>query len=106
MLFEDHDGHPVARMPRNLDGSPRQPDGRKLLSIDQAAERFARSMDALRDLFASTFEQFAGAVPSPAAPGEGEDRGEGPAAPAEVMERAVSRARDDVLRVVQFPNLT
>lgn len=62
LLFEEVNGGPVARLPHRADGSPRIADGVRVFNLAQAAARWRWSEGALRDFYASTFEDVAGIV--------------------------------------------
>lgn len=77
MIFEDVDGRPHPRLPRDKSGRPRVPDGVRFFTLDQASERFGMTPDALRRDWTSVWGDVVecapgldpiGEAPPPAAP--------------------------------------
>lgn len=104
MIFERRaDGLPAPRMPRTGDGIPREPDGVRFFSLEQAVEFFNMTAEELRALYDDAYGDLFTTGPA---------QGEGTDVPIDTLpvpgmdpERVVALRRD-LLRVVRFPHLS
>ena len=96
-IFEDVDGRPVPRLPRNRDDSIRVPDGARFLSLDQTAERFGIPPSVLRDEYLSAWSDLLLAADVAAI--------EGTLAPAPLTPRRFPRQKESPMHFVRFGDL-
>src|SRR4051794_469270 len=97
MIFERRaDGSIAPRMPRSGDGIPRQADGERFFTLEQAVAAFSMSEAALRALYEDTFSDLFPPENKPGGDGDG-----GSAA----TSAPVLSARLDLVRAVRFPHL-